>query len=382
MIHFTESELSRRREKACDVMTKSGLDGLLIFRQESMYYLTGYDTFGFVFFQCLYMDADGRMILLTRSADIRQAEITSVITDIREWHDSHNVNPIKNLKSILIEQSCQGKKLGVEWQAYGLNARDGSKLSSALEGFCELADASNLITELRAVKTRQEIIYTRAAANLADKAWEALLPEVYPGAHESNILNALQSEIFKGGGDFPANDPIIGSGPYALLCRYHTGRRRLDEQDQLTLEWAGSYRMYHAAMMRTICIGKVPKRQLYLYEVALEALEAVHDSIRPGNTFGDGFSAHQNTMKKRGLTQHRLNACGYSLGATYAPTWMDWPMLYEGNPVKFSAGMVIFTHMIIFDSPEKLAMSLGETILVHESGIERLSLSSRNLMCK
>ena len=57
-------------------------------------------------------------------------------------------------------------------------------------------------------------------------------------------------------------------------------------------------------------------------------------------------------------------------------------MLYEGNPVKFSAGMVIFTHMIIFDSPEKLAMSLGETILVHESGIERLSLSSRNLMCK
>ena len=50
-----------------------GLDGLLIFRQESMYYLTGYDTFGYCFFQCLVLHADGRMVLLTRAPDLRQA---------------------------------------------------------------------------------------------------------------------------------------------------------------------------------------------------------------------------------------------------------------------------------------------------------------------
>ena len=38
------------------------------------------------------------------------------------------------------------------------------------------------------------------------------------------------------------------------------------------------------------------------------------------------FDAH-------GLSEHRLNACGYSLGAIFAPTWMDWPMFYAGNPV-------------------------------------------------
>ncbi len=63
------------------------LSRFLLFRQESMYYLTGYETFGFCFFQCLYFGADRRMWLLTRSADLRQAQLTSVIGDIRVWVD-------------------------------------------------------------------------------------------------------------------------------------------------------------------------------------------------------------------------------------------------------------------------------------------------------
>jgi len=49
-IHFERSELAGRCKRACEAMVERGLDGLLMFRQESMYYLTGYDTFGYVFF--------------------------------------------------------------------------------------------------------------------------------------------------------------------------------------------------------------------------------------------------------------------------------------------------------------------------------------------
>ena len=66
-LHFSQSELAERRARAISLMQSRGLDGLLIFRQESMYYLTGYDTFGYVFFQCLYLGADGRTMLLTRA---------------------------------------------------------------------------------------------------------------------------------------------------------------------------------------------------------------------------------------------------------------------------------------------------------------------------
>ena len=78
-LHFSEEELAGRRRRTCESMAEKGLDGLLIFRQETMYYLTGYDTMGYTQFQCLYMGADGDMTLVTRSADLRQSAFTSVI---------------------------------------------------------------------------------------------------------------------------------------------------------------------------------------------------------------------------------------------------------------------------------------------------------------
>ncbi|MCP4490979.1 MAG: hypothetical protein GY820_27245 [Gammaproteobacteria bacterium] len=52
---------------------------MLCFRQETDFYLTGYDSFGYCFFQCLLLCSDGRMVLLTRAPDLRQAQNTSVI---------------------------------------------------------------------------------------------------------------------------------------------------------------------------------------------------------------------------------------------------------------------------------------------------------------
>ena len=84
-LHFTEQEFYLRKNKVVQSMKDKDLDALLIFRQESMYWLTGYDTFGYVFFQCLILTAQGEKVLLTRSADLRQAQNTSNIKDIRIW---------------------------------------------------------------------------------------------------------------------------------------------------------------------------------------------------------------------------------------------------------------------------------------------------------
>ncbi len=96
-LHFTRKELADRRQRAVELMVKRGLDGLLMFRQESMFYLTGYDTFGYVFFQCLYLGADGRLMLLTRAPDLLQAKHTSVIDDIRIWVDGPDDQPALRL---------------------------------------------------------------------------------------------------------------------------------------------------------------------------------------------------------------------------------------------------------------------------------------------
>ncbi len=381
-LHFSTDEFASRCERTCDALKTGGLDGLLMFRQESQYYLTGYDTFGYVFFQCLVLTADGRLVLLTRAPDLRQARHTSLIQDIRIWVDGADADPARDLRAIVQELGLAGGRLGVEWEAYGLTARNGQRLQAALAGIVTLEDASDLVSRQRVVKSPAELAYVRRAAELADLALDQAHGLATAGADEAAILAAMQGAILAGGGDYPANEFIIGSGRDALLCRYFSGRRRLGAQDQLTLEFAGAYRHYHACLMRTILIGRPDPRQITMHKVALDALAAAKDALRPGRPVGQVFDAHARVMDAAGMKPHRLNACGYSLGAVFAPNWMDWPMFHHGNPVPAEPGMVFFLHMILADSDNGLAMAPGETVVVTETGCETLSTRPLDLVCR
>jgi Xaa-Pro dipeptidase len=379
-LHFTPEELAGRRAAAIAAMTREGLDGLLIFRQESMYYLTGYDTFGYVFFQCLYLGSDGRLALLTRAPDRLQAKHTSVVQDIRIWVDAPDARPAETLRQMLESFGCGGKRLGVEWDAYGLTARNGQRLAAALDGFCTLSDASELVSRLRVVKSPAELLYVRRAAELADAALAEANRLAGAGAYEGDILAAMQGAVYRGGGDDPANEHIIGSGPDALLCRYHSGRRRLSANDQLTLEFAGVYHHYHACFMRTLGIGRMDKRLREMHKASVDALLAAEAALAPGRPIGEVFDAHARVLDNAGYGPHRMNACGYSLGTTFAPNWMDWPMFYRGNTVEAAPGMVFFIHIIIFDEPNGLAMTLGRTSEVTAEGAQPLSKAGLDLV--
>ena len=379
-IHFTKEEFLKRRSKVIEELKKQNLDGLLMFRQESMYWLTGYDTFGYVYFQCLVLTAKGDLVLLTRAPDLRQAQNTSIIKDIRIWVDKDKSNPADELKNILSELSLEKSNLGVEYEAYGLTGRNAIRLNNSLINFTNLHDKSELISFLRVLKSPAEIVYVKKAAELADKAMDAAWKHAHAGQNESKILAEMQGAIFNGGGDYPANEFIIGSGKNALLCRYQSEKRNLDEVDQLSIEWAGTYKHYHSAMFRTIPIGKINDKQKKIYEACVEALKACEKKLKPGNKVGEVFDVHAEIFDKFGYKKSRMNACGYSLGATFAPNWMDWPMLYTGNPVVLQPGMVFFMHMILMDSDNQIAMNLGETYLVTSDGNERLGKKKIDLV--
>jgi Xaa-Pro dipeptidase len=381
-LHFSPAELERRKRALLASMAEARLDALLMFQQESMYWLTGYDTFGFCFFQCLVLTSDGRLALLTRSADLRQAQHTSIIEDIRVWKDAAEANPALDLKTLCADLGLAGKRLGVEFESYGLVASNGRKLETAFDGFASLAEASHLVTRLRAIKSGEEIAHVRRAAELTNAADAAAIAQIRAGADEGDILAAQHAAIFRGGGDYPGNEFIIGSGSDALLCRYKTGRRTLATRDQITLEFAGAYRHYHTAIMRTVPVGDPRPTHLAYHRAAREALLACEAELRPGRSAGDVFAAHARVFAEHGVSQHRLNACGYSLGAKFTPSWMDWPMFYEGNPWPIAPGMVLFTHMILMDSETETAMTLGRTYLVAEHGPEVLTLPSLDLVIR
>ncbi len=381
-LHFERPEFDARRDRLILEMSERKLDAMLLFAQESMYWLTGYDTFGFCFFQCLVVKADGSMVLLTRSADLRQAKHTSTIDNIVLWTDRVDANPALDLRNLLSDLDLLGCRIGVEYDTHGLTARNGNLVDEQLKTFGQIADASGIVSRLRLFKSPAEIKKAERAAELSDEALDAALKLIKQGADEGKILAAMQGAIFAGGGDYPANEFIIGSGPDALLCRYKAGRRKLNKNDQLTLEWSGVFHHYHAPMMRTVLTGKASKRHQELFDASQAALVAVEKAMVPGNTFGDVFDAHARTLETHGLTRHRLNACGYSVGARFTPSWMDMPMFYQGNPEPIAPDMTLFAHMIIMDSESETAMTLGRTYLTTDGAPKPLSRYGLDLIVK
>jgi len=380
-IHFTNEEFSIRKSKTVAKLKKQNLDALLMFKQESMYWLTGYDTFGYVFFQTLILTTKGDIVLLTRAPDLRQAQNTSIIKDIKIWVDNEKANPLDELKNILSELNLEKSNLGIEYDAYGLTGKNAIKLNNSLKNFSNLHDASQLVSKLRLIKSSEEIKYIRKASELADKALDEVWKNAKIGASEGKILAEMQKVIFEGGGDYPANEFIVGSGHNALLCRYQSEKRILSNPDQLTVEWAGAYKHYHAAMMRTVPIGKANPKHYKMHEACLEALNKCKEKLISGNTVGEVFNAHAKTFDNLGYKKSRMNACGYSLGATFSPNWMDVPpMIFSNNPLILEPGMIFFMHMILMDSENQLAMNLGETYLVTEKGNERLGKQKLELV--
>ncbi len=381
-LHFSQDELAGRRARTARRMAQCGLDALLIFRQESMYYLTGYDTGGYSLFQCLVFRADGDMVLVTRSADREQAAFTSMISDVRIWVDRGDAKPADDVVAVLEEKGLRGARLGVELNAWGLTGRRWVMMQAALEGFAAWEDASDLVQALRLIKSPAEQDCVRKAGALADEGLRALHDTIAAGVDESRLYAALEGTILGAGGDYAASRAIISSGAGALLVRYFTGRGIIGDNDQVQLEFGAGYRHYHAAIMRTVLTGRAGGRHQRMHDACVEALGHCQAVATPGTTFGDIYDTHASVIDAHGLKECRLNACGYSLSANYPPSWMEEPMIYHGNPATVEPGMVIFMHMILVDAANELTMSLGETGIVHEDRFEPVSSMPHDLVVK
>ena len=382
VLHFSEDELAGRRRRACEKMAKQGLDAVLLFKQESMYYLTGYDTGGYSLFQCLILRADGDLVLVTRSADKLQAAHTSMIPDVRIWIDKGGANPAHDVVAVLKEKGLAGKHVGVELHAWCLTGQRWEMVRHALDGFCEHSDATDLIQGLRLIKSTTEMDYVRKAGALCDDALKALNEAIEPGVDEGILYSRMMQAILEGGGDPAASRPIIGSGDGAMLVRYFTGRNKVGAQDQVQLEYGAGYRHYHVAIMRTVLTGVAGERHKAMHAAGVEALAACQEAARPGATYADIYESHARVVDAHGLKDCRLNACGYSLSANFPPSWMEEPMIYPGNTTVIEPGMVIFMHMILVDSANTLTMSLGETGIMHDDHFERVSSMPHDLVVK
>ncbi|GGB20731.1 M24 family metallopeptidase [Allosediminivita pacifica] len=369
-LRFPESEYRARIARTRQIMAQRGLDAMLVFAQESHFYLTGFDTAGYVFFQVgIVTAADAPLTLLTRTPDKRQAEVNSLYDDVRIWLNAEDIDPAVELRHLLSEMGLAGRKLGVELATYGLTAANWRGVEAALDGFCTLDDASDIVRTQRLVKSPLELDYTRAAGKLADAATMAAIEAARPGAFDTALSGAAVTAMLGAGADMPSGGPLVNVGPRALFGRGIGGPRRVEEDDQVLIELAGSACRYHVVIEHTVSVGRTDPRQLSQMGVAIEALERIKEAAVPGEKLGTLDDIHRRVLDGAGFAKARYAACGYALGCTFKPTWMDVPpMIYTGNPLVLEPGMVFFVHIMIPDTETGLVAGVGQTFAIGEDG--------------
>ncbi len=374
-LRFAASEHADRLARTRAGLAGRGLDALLVFAQESHYWLTGFDTSGYVFFQVGIVTADARpAVLLTRRPDLAQARDASLYDDIRIWLNAEDANPARDLRAILEELGLSGARVGIEYATYGLTAANWRLVEAALAGLVTLEDASDVVRNLRLIKSEAELAYVRQAGRLADTAIEAMVAATAAGNLDCMTTAAGVAAMLAAGGDMPATGPLVNSGPRAIYGRGIGGPRRLQQDDQMMIELGASYYRYHVCTEETIAIGRPRPRQKELFALAEEAMQRVLDHARAGRALGELDDIHRQVLDGAGLARERFAACGYALGCTFRPTWMDVPpMIYSGNPLVMQPGMVFFVHIMVPDSVAGVAAGLGRTFIITERAAETLS---------
>jgi len=381
--HFSREEFSQRQQKTRKHLQNLELDGLLLFKIEDMYWLTGYESDGFCIFGSMFIGTEGALTHLARPADLGNLSYSSICEDVRISPDTEDSTRAEHIKDMLRSLGMEGKKIGIQVDTMGLTPRLFLEISAILDGWCELTVAPDFIRILRLVKSPQELNYFRKAGEAMDIVMDKVIEATYPGAFEGDIYATFYDTLFRLDADLPAHIPPLGSGESALNLRYTTKRKNVSENDQVTLELGLAYRHYHVACMGVVLTGpEINKRHLKMHKTSVTALDEVQAALRPGTTVGELFDIYKETLEEHGEHDAVLTVAGYTMGAMWPPTWMEEPMIFEGNPLVLEENMTFFTHMILNDRETGLSMAVGETAIVTKDAPEIITHTPREPIIK
>ena len=382
-IHFSREEFSQRQKKTRILLQELELDGLLIFKIEDMYWLTGYESDGFCIFGSMFIGTNGALTHLARPADLGNLSYSSICEDVRISPDTEGSTRAEHIKDMLRSHGMEGKKIGIQVDTMGLTPRLFLQIKEILDGWCELIVAPDFIRVLRLVKSSQELDYFRKAGEIMDIVMDKVIEATYPGAFEGDIYAAFYDTLFRLDADLPAHIPPFGSGDSALNLRYTTKRKNVSENDQVTLELGLGYRHYHVACMGVVLTGpEIDDRHLKMHKTSVIALNAVQSALRPGITVGELFDIYKATLEDHDEHDSVLTVAGYTMGAMWPPTWMEEPLIFEGNPLVLEENMTFFTHMILNDRQTGLSMAVGETAIITTGAPEIITHCPREPIIK
>ena len=336
---FSLEEYQERLDALRSRMEQRGVDVLLVTTPENLYYLSGYQTPGYYWYQTLIVLPDREPVLITRLNESSNIEPLSWVEDSRPYGDAEDW--IAKTKETLEDLGVAGKRIGIEKKSWFITIDDLERLTAAMPS-ATIVDGSNLVEEGRVVKSPQEVIYIRQAARAVEAGILAGIEASEVGATENDVAAEIHRAQIRAGSEYTGLPIFVHSGPRARLCHATWYRRRLEPNEIVHLEIPGCVHRYHAAKWAQVYLGNPPGYMLEAFEHVIEINKLIRDTMRPGVSAGDIWEQVRKTVEDAGLGSERGQRMAYSIGIAFAPDWGEGYILSvtEGEQRELQAGMV------------------------------------------
>jgi Xaa-Pro aminopeptidase len=239
----------------------------------------------------------------------------------------------------------------------------------------EFVDVTNMLFELRLVKSVEEIAFIRKAAAMCDRGYYEELAVLKPGLTDFQLQASILKTLFDAGCEEPALvlvNSCSRTGPIMAIVDSYPSARLIQDGDVVFSEITGQYGGYCAQSLHTVCLGSIPPKVEEMGSFARDLYQAILEAMKPGRTWNETASVGGKMLGEFGFT--RSSQFFHSLGFG-APD----PDPRPRDNIQLRPGMVFSVEANPIMADGSCGVLIGGTVLVTESGVETLNRTTPGL---
>jgi len=354
--------MNNRRLRLLREMKEKGIDAALITSPENRRYFSGFTgTDGMVF---IHPEAS---CLITDFRYIEQGNMQCPGFIVADAPGAKAYEYIKELCDSLCIRNIWFEDESISLRTY-------QSLSEGVKPVSLLPDGG-ILSNLRIIKSAEEIENMRLAAAIADRGFDYMLTVLKPGMTEKEAALELEFFMRKNGSEGLAFPIIAASGQNGAMPHAEPQDKRLEPGDFLTLDFGCVVNGYCSDMTRTIAIGEPSEKLREIYRITLEAQLKALSILKPGVSCFDADKAARDCIEQRGYG----DCFGHGLGHGVGLLIHEAPRLSRTGDGVLAPGMVVTVEPGIY-LPGLGGVRIEDMVVITEGGYANITSSPKDLI--
>jgi Xaa-Pro aminopeptidase len=360
-VAFSRAEYRERLDRIRERMAADEIELLYLTSPESLFYVSGYacewyqsespkawpPTSGIA----IHIDHDKLILFDTPSEEILVRFVT-VANDVRIFPIDNRRDGIGFIVEELRAEGWLGATVGFELHSHRPNPAVSQRFREAFEAAgCRVADGSDILRELRWIKSPQEMAYLERAGEICDIGLRAARDAIGPGVSELEVYGEIIRAMAVAGGENPGITLPVLSGQRANSGHALASRKLIRAGEQVNVDVCGVYNRYHCNAARSFFVGDPPKEVLDFYQQAAGAMDLIEGLIEPNLRVGELVSSLKAYYEEQGIWENASWVGGYEMGIGFPPDWVGnfvYEMSHEDSKVLFEPGTAVNFESVFF----------------------------------